>query len=68
MTKYRFTLLAKDRCTSSDCIIDADDDDEVRDIADDLIKESVFHMVEVWRETKLVYRTAKFGANQMALN
>jgi hypothetical protein len=56
MAQYRFSLLAKDRRTQSNCIIDADCDDEVREIADDLITESVFHTVQVWSEAKLVYQ------------
>ena len=59
MAQYRFTLLAIDRRTRSNCIIDADGDEEVREIADDLITESVFHAVEVWSEATLVYQVVK---------
>ena len=68
MTQYRFSLLATDRRTHSSCIIDADGDDEVREIADDLITESIFHAVEVWSGTKLVYQVAKADAGSFALN
>ena len=68
MTQYRFSLLATDRRTHSSCIIDADGDDEVREIADDLITEKVFHTVEVWSGTKLVYQVAKSDAESITLN
>jgi hypothetical protein len=68
MAQYRFCLLAADRRTHSSCIIDADGDEEVREIANDLITEKVFHTVEVWCETKLVYQVAKLDAGNLALN
>ena len=68
MAKYRFTLLATDRRTHSSCIIDADGDEEVREIANDLIVEKVFHTVEVWADTKLVYQIAKVDAESITLN
>ena len=68
MAQYRFSLLATDRRTHSSCIIDADGDEEVREIADDLITERVFHAVEVWSGTKLVYQIAKRDADSLALN
>jgi hypothetical protein len=56
MAQYRFSLMARDLRTQSNCIIDADGDDEVREIANDLITESIFHTVQVWSDSKLVYQ------------
>jgi len=58
MPKYRFSSLDEDGELQSSCMIEADSDDEAREIAEDLLMESHPAAVEVWDAFKLVHRAA----------
>ena len=59
MSNYRFVLVATHGPGGSACIIEADSDDMACELGSELLLESEFPIVEVWRAREMIYRMSK---------
>jgi predicted short-subunit dehydrogenase-like oxidoreductase (DUF2520 family) len=62
MPKYRFSSVDEDGDLQSSCVVEADSDDEAREIARDLLMEGHPAAIEVWNALRLVHRAANAQA------
>ena len=62
MPNYRFSSLGADGNVQSSCVMEADSDDEAREIANNLLTENPSDAIEVWNVFTLVYRQARVRA------
>jgi hypothetical protein len=58
MPKYRLSSVDRDGDLQSSCVIEADTDDEAREIAEDLLEETHPAAIEVWSALRLVHRAS----------
>ena len=56
---YRFRLIATNGGVGSVCVMKADSDDKACELASELLLESIFPIIEVWRARKMIYRVRK---------
>ena len=61
MSSYRFVLVATHGPAGSACIIEADSDDMACELGSELLWESDFPIIEVWRAREMIYRMTKLG-------
>ena len=59
MSNYRFVLVAPRGLAGSACIIEADSDDMACELGSELLWESDFRIIEVWRAREMIYRMSK---------
>ena len=64
MTIYAFTLIAADGRSQSAGARKAASDDDAREIASELLLESEFPIIEVWRGRWMIYRVSKVDHEQ----
>ena len=61
MSNYRFVLVATQPAGAAACVIEADSDDMAYELGNELLWESDFPTIEVWRARELIYRMCKLG-------
>ena len=59
MVQYRFCLLGRESQPATSCFIDADSDDEAQTIGRELLSETAFTQIQVWRQDHLILYAAK---------
>ncbi len=59
MSNYRFVLVATPGTAGSACVIEADSDDMACELGSELLRESDFPIVEVWRAREMIQRMSK---------
>jgi len=59
MSSYRFVLVASHGPVGSACVIEADSDDMACELGSELLWESDFPIVEVWRAREMISRMSK---------
>ena len=59
MAEYRFCLFGHEHQPATTCFVEADSDDEARIIGRDLLSDTAFTQIEVWRQSCLILYTHK---------
>jgi hypothetical protein len=59
MAEYRFCFFGNETQSSTNCLVDADNDDEARFIGRELLSDTTFTLIEVWCKNRLVLYTDK---------
>ena len=67
MSEYRFCLFGHDSQPASSCFIDAESDDEARTIGRELLTDTAFTQIQVWRQDRLILYTAKSSPGEPPL-
>ena len=63
MPIYTFNALKADNSVSSSCVLQTSTEDEAREVAADLVRDEEFHLIEVWKKTRLICRVGKAEPN-----
>jgi hypothetical protein len=67
MLKYRISSLGVDGGLLSSFVVEAETDDEAREIADAVLMEDQRDAVEVWNLFRMVYRTVRDASHSLPL-
>ena len=59
MAEYRFCLFYNEGQAATNCFVEADSDDEARIIGRELLTETTYNLIEVWRKDRLILYTDK---------
>jgi hypothetical protein len=59
MAEYRICLFGHDGESAASCFIDAESDDEARTIGRELLTDSTYTQIQVWRQDRLILYTTK---------
>jgi hypothetical protein len=68
MAEYRICLFGHESEPATSCFIDADSDDEARNIGRELLTDTAFTQIQVWRQDRLILYTAKSTPGDPSLN
>jgi hypothetical protein len=66
MSNYRFVLVATHPAAGSACVIEADSDDMACELGSELLWESGFPIIEVWRAREMICRMCKLDPDSPA--
>ena len=59
MAEYRFCLFGHESQPAESCFVNADSDDEARNIGRELLTDTAFTQIQVWRQDRLILYTTK---------
>jgi hypothetical protein len=64
MPTYRFSFIETNGRAGTACVMEADSDDDACELASELLLESNFQLIEVWRASDMICRVCKIDPDQ----